>query len=42
MKRFGNLSNVVTNGSGEHHLQIMSIDDDDDAMITHKLTTIQS
>ncbi|CAF0930816.1 unnamed protein product [Rotaria sp. Silwood1] len=42
MKRFANLPNVVNIGSIELHPKVKSTDGDDQMMLTHKLTTIQS
>ena len=42
MKRFANLPNVVNIGSVELHQKVTPIDDDDQAMITHKHTTLHA
>lgn len=42
MKRYANLPNVVNIGSVELHEKVTPIDDDDQAMITHKHTTLQT
>ena len=42
MKRFANLPNIVNIGSIELHPKVMPIDDDDQVMISHKLTDIRS
>jgi len=42
MKRFANLPNVVNIGSVELHSKVTPMDDDDQMMITHKLTTVRS
>jgi len=42
MKRFANLPNTVNNVPVELHTKVKPIDDDDQAMITEKLTIIRS
>ncbi len=42
MKRFAHLPNVVNSGSIELRPKITSIDDDDQVMITPKLSAIRS
>jgi len=43
MKRFANLPNIVNIGSIELHPKVMPTDDDDDqVMLSHKLTAIRS
>jgi hypothetical protein len=42
MKRFANLPNNLNNASVELHPRVTPIDDDDQIMITDKLTSIHS
>ena len=42
MKRYANLPNITNIGSVELHSKIIPIDDDDQAMITHKVTSVRS
>jgi len=42
MKRFANLPNIAHIGSVEIHPKVTPIDDDDQVMISHKLTNIRS
>ena len=42
VQRYANLPNVVNIGSVELHPKVTSIDDDDQAMISHKLQAVRS
>lgn len=42
VQRYANLPNVVNIGSVELHPKVTPIDDDDQAMISHKLPSVRS